>query len=321
MKCTDETPCDKEKPSGKLLVGAWLSPDDGLTLGAGAMNHRFFSGDHSFRVSATLASRRQELALKYKVPRLLGSGLALETELHDRRVAYESFSRRHTGGSARLTRTLGSGVGMYLGYRIDEASAVLIGRKTEDLRQSGIVASLRAGLTYETLGSGGRHVRSELFVERSSPWLGSEYDFVLAGANANLRQPLIGPLVLDLSGSVQALASEDSFALPLAERLQHEGHADVRGFGIGNVGGPIGGTLKALGRAELQFPLVSSWGLSGALFYDAGLLRDEYRTNLAQSVGGSLIVKTPIGPLRVDLALPLDDAARPQLLLGLGGSF
>ena len=83
----------------------------------------------------------------------------------------------------------------------------------------------------------------------------------------------------------------------------------------------LGGTTKATGRAELEFPIIARWGVSGALFYDAGLLGNERATDVVQSLGGSLLFDTPIGPLRLDLAFPLGEERGPNLLLSLGSSF
>ncbi len=318
-ECAEEP----KKSTGHFLIGARVTPDDGFTLGAAVIQDRLFGSDRGLELSSSVSKRRQEFLLNYRDPSLFGTGRALELELHDKRVAYENVSTQHTGGSAQLSRNLSSGLGAYLGYRFEEASAQLSNGPDggDTFEESGIVGSLRAGLTFNKRYSKRRHLQSDLFVERSSPRLGSDYDFVRAGANASMRQPLVGPLVLNLSGYLQAVASENISSLPIAERLQHEGHADVRGFGIGRLGGPTGGIIKATSRAELQFPLVSRWRLAGALFYDTGLIRDEHRTSMAQSVGGSLILNSPVGPIRLDVAVPLDGAQSPQFLLNIGGAF
>jgi outer membrane protein assembly factor BamA len=115
--------------------------------------------------------------------------------------------------------------------------------------------------------------------------------------------------------------------VPLAFRLQHEGHADVRGYplGAGGAGGAAGANLEALGRIELELPIVPKWGLSIAGFADAGLRYNDDAAwgprgaLLQRSVGLSIIWRSPIGPLRFDWAVPLDGERRgAQFLFGFG---
>ncbi|MBL4632580.1 MAG: BamA/TamA family outer membrane protein [Kofleriaceae bacterium] len=202
--------------------------------------------------------------------------------------------------------------------------AVAFGAKGPDIgfsNESGIVGALRSGVTYDNELPSNRRIAADLFTEISSPWLGSDYSMVRAGAKASYRRPLIGPFGLHLQGGLEGVMSKQGMLVPRAERLYFEGHSDVRGFQLGSAGMEQGSGFKATGRAELEFEIVPRWGVSGALFYDAGIFGTGESAKLAHSVGGSLIMDSLLGPVRLDLALPLDGSDSPMVLLGIGGSF
>ena len=78
------------------------------------------------------------------------------------------------------------------------------------------------------------------------------------------------------------------------------------------------GVVKGLANAELRFPLI--WILGGELFIDAGALYafrgetdPDLEWNPGWDVGAGLLITTPLGPIRVDAAVPqgIGVAAKP----------
>jgi outer membrane protein assembly factor BamA len=191
----------------------------------------------------------------------------------------------------------------------------------------GILATLGAGLAYDTLDAPAlprRGSRLELFAERADRRLGSDHELVRAGGLAVHARPL-GPFTLRLQGLATVVRSRDPMGVPLAFRLQHEGHAAVRGYALED-GNLLGDNLEAIGTVELELPIVPRWGLSLAGFADAGLRHSTDaawgpRSALLQrSTGVSLIWRSPLGPLRFDWAFPLDgDRREGRFLFSIGG--
>jgi outer membrane protein assembly factor BamA len=165
-------------------------------------------------------------------------------------------------------------------------------------------------------------------VERADRQLGSEIDLTRGAAFAAQHVPL-GPLTLHLGGEVMAVTSRDPRGVPLSERLQLDGSSELRGFAPGSLGPSeagiaLGGNLKATARGELEFPVVPKIGLSGSLFFDAGTLMDlEGRSGSAfgTSVGVGLTWRSPIGPVQIGVAYPLDGEGGPRILFGIGMTF
>ncbi len=120
-----------------------------------------------------------------------------------------------------------------------------------------------------------------------------------------------------------AMAVGNFDALPPDIRFYAGGDRSIRGFdyqAIGETsaaGNIIGGKYLALGSAEYEYYFNDSWG--AALFSDAGdTFTDEF--NLNASVGVGVRWRSPLGPIRVDLAVPvetqLEKSWRVHVLLG-----
>jgi translocation and assembly module TamA len=106
--------------------------------------------------------------------------------------------------------------------------------------------------------------------------------------------------------------TDDFLALPPPQRFFTGGDESIRGHAFQSLGprGPggavVGGSFLGVVSAELQRDLTRDWGLAG--FVDAGNAFEGTRltaTRLAVGVGLGLRWRSPIGPVKVDLAHPL----------------
>ena len=129
--------------------------------------------------------------------------------------------------------------------------------------------------------------------------------------------------------------------LPFYENFFAGGIRTVRGYEANSLGprdengDPTGGNLRALGRAEIRFPLAEDEdgnNLRFATFVDAGQVWDREREQLdfksdiafsgmRYSAGLGLVYYSPIGPFTVSVAEPLnpedqDDTQRFQFTIG-----
>ncbi|HLG13676.1 MAG TPA: BamA/TamA family outer membrane protein [Blastocatellia bacterium] len=104
--------------------------------------------------------------------------------------------------------------------------------------------------------------------------------------------------------------------LPISERFFAGGSRDLRGFGFEEAGPieivdisgrptrvPTGGNAVIVVNSELRFPIYKVVG--GTVFSDTGnvfgRVRDIKPKNFTETLGFGLRLKTPIGPVRVDL--------------------
>ncbi len=101
--------------------------------------------------------------------------------------------------------------------------------------------------------------------------------------------------------------------LPQVDRLFAGGEFSVRGYPFNSLGpksadgGPLGGEVMLVVNQELRLSMGKKW--TGLVFFDAGNVwetRASFAAKLFTSAGVGVRATTPIGPLRLDFALPLD---------------
>ncbi len=340
-KASSEKECEAEAEEipqhckhGRFILKAGFDPDEKWVAGASVEKNGLFGSDHRLSLSAELSERRQEFRTEYDIPTLFGSEFDFHAENYTRRLSYRRFEQENTGIAMRFGRALSPNLRAYVGYRLELAETKQLaangpGNKAirDPINESGIIAALEVGLRFDNRDASRMGSTASLFVSQSDRRLGSDYELTRLSAIVTRRAPLIGPLTLNLRGYGESIVSRDGNKIPLAERLQWNGHSDVRGYGLYSTGPELGADFKAGGQAEILFPLISRWNLSGALFYDAGLIasRDPLGSeqfSLRQSAGAGLRWDSPIGPLGVDFAMPLGDPeASPSVLFTIGDSF
>ncbi len=152
--------------------------------------------------------------------------------------------------------------------------------------------------------------------------LGSTYvDFGTAGRS-----------VLALRAIVGSVQGATTFQVPPDQRLYAGGSATVRGYRYQSIGPkfpdnkPTGGTALAAATVEFRQRIYGSFG--AAVFVDAGEVTSGSTPfsggSLRAGAGAGIRYYTPFGPIRADLAVPLnkqrgDDAF--ELYVGLGQAF
>jgi outer membrane protein insertion porin family len=335
------------KPTGTFVIGAGMSADDGFIAHAEVVQPDLFRTGQRLAMSADVSAIRQKFELAYRVPELLPN-IDLDTTLFSTRRDFGDFTREGAGGQAMLSYKLDKSTRIYGRYRLEAVQTALnpvdAMAKQRDPRfdaielGNGNVATLGAGLVHDTLDERylpRKGLRLELFTERADRRWGSDYNFERTGGSLDLARG-VGPFTLRLHGHAAYIRSRDVMGVPLSERLQHDGHAEVRGFALGSLPA-LGSNVEAVGRVELELPIWRKAGLSIAGWADAGIRHNTDAMygatdspargdlvgaayNAQKSVGLSLIWRSPIGPLRFDVAFPIGGRDQDrQYLFGLGG--
>lgn len=114
--------------------------------------------------------------------------------------------------------------------------------------------------------------------------------------------------------------------LPASIRFFAGGDRSIRGYGLDDVGplatnGEVrGGRHRLVGGIEYERIVRGPW--SSALFVDSGGAFNDADDPWVTGVGVGLRWRSPIGPVRLDLAVPLDDPRRElRLHVGVGTLF
>jgi translocation and assembly module TamA len=100
--------------------------------------------------------------------------------------------------------------------------------------------------------------------------------------------------------------------LPTSYRFYAGGINSVRGYNYkelgpkDNLGNVEGGELLSVLSAEYEHPVLENWGV--AAFVDTGNAFNFDNINFKTGVGLGVRWYSPVGPIRLDFALPLDES-------------
>lgn len=304
-------------------LGLGFSTDVGPRGRANWTRHWANPQGHSYGAELELSAPRQNVGLWYDVP--------LDPPLTDKlRVAggYQAEDLANTDSRSRLL-TFGPEWHSQLDSGWQRVLSLKAQHEEYDLGdEAGISTLLMPGISYSLL-------RSDNQVD---PNQGYRLQFDLSGATKGLLSDanvLHGNIQLKglttlfqrhrVLGRVQVGGTEsDGFAkVPPSLRFFAGGDQSVRGYDYQSLspqnraGDKIGGRYLFTSSAEYQFSLTERWRL--ASFFDQGNTFDSLKLpSLKSAVGVGVRWVSPLGPLRLDLAHPLDDQGGVRLHFSMG---
>jgi outer membrane protein insertion porin family len=199
-----------------------------------------------------------------------------------------------------------------------------------------LVASVSSILTFDRRNEPLDPTRGSLHrvsVEVGNAVLGSDIDFVKTRLETRWFLPWLAPVTVVLAARLGLAAPyAGSPALAIQDRFYAGGTSTVRGYREDRIGpldargNPIGGNGLAIFNLETRFP-IWRW-LGGTVFVDTGAVtprvEDLWSGPFHTGVGGGLRIKTPVGPLRVDVGYalrPIPDESRTQVHVSVGNPF
>lgn len=140
-----------------------------------------------------------------------------------------------------------------------------------------------------------------------------------------------GRTVLATRGLIGKAFGAQQFSLPPDQRFYAGGSSTVRGFRYQSIGpqfpdgNPQGGTAISAGSIELRQRILGNWGAVG--FVDAGQVTANgapFTSNWRIGAGLGARYYTSIGPIRLDVAVPLNREPHGdafELYIGIGQAF
>jgi translocation and assembly module TamA len=153
--------------------------------------------------------------------------------------------------------------------------------------------------------------------------LGSDVGFVQGFSRIKFISSLNRDNRIIARGSVGSLSTDEFSQLPPSVRFFTGGSQSVRGYKYKSLGPEddsgdvIGGRRLLIGSLEFDHALNDNWGV--AVFYDAGNAIEDFSDDLEHGAGFGLRWKSPIGPVRIDLASALSKDGDPwRLHLNIG---
>ena len=320
-----------EAPMRTLRSGLWYYSDLGFGVGAGWTHRNYLGAGQELRLDADVSENLQQATSSLVLPNLAhpGQDLTLSARLSNELTdGYESTNLAFSG----IVRQPFSGmrVGYGLAYRLAEVDDEEVRRF--HLLSAPLIAELSTAdhpldpATGITLAA-----RLEPFAsleERGS-------SFMLWNVTGRHYLPLLkdNSLVLATRGRYSLLAGTSRDSIPEDMLLYAGGGGSVRGYAYQYAGElddddePLGGVSAVDFSVELRYRMSRTMG--AVLFGDGGGAfsgrRPTDKEDYFWGVGAGLRYFTPIGPLRLDVAVPLERRdgvdAPVQFYVSLGQAF
>jgi outer membrane protein assembly complex protein YaeT len=330
-----------ERPPRSVRLGLGWGTDDHLRVQAGYEQRNWLGGARHLDTSLRWSSLERGGQVAVTQPHWLARGQTLRA---DSRLGFErtpAYDAERLRGELRVARPFGEHWSGSLGWAyswsaVGDASS-RADRLLDDPERRVFLQGPRATVRRSTVenpldardGS-----RVEVAVTPWLPGLGSQVGFASIEADAAAFEP-IGPVVVAgrlRLGTLQPFGGSSADEVPLPERFYAGGGSSVRGFQFWRLGPrradgqPIGGASVIEASAELRFPIRGALG--GVTFVDAGQVDlDPWGwkpADLTYSIGAGLRFHTPLGPIRLDIAHPLnppEDSGTTWFHFSIGQAF
>lgn len=320
-----------EAPLRSVRAGLWYYSDLGLGTNAGWTHRNIFGAGQELRLDAEVAENLQRAKSDLILPRMwhpsqtLGLSAQYEHEITD---SYETSNLSLSALARRPFLELQVGYG--LSYRL--ASVDKDELRRFNLFSAPLIAEFStadhlldptSGLTLNT--------RVEPFTDIGK----SETSFVLWDLSGRHYLPLNASksIILATRGRYSLLAGTSRDSIPEDMLLYAGGGGSVRGYAYQYAGeldeddDPAGGVSAVDFSTELRFRINREYGF--VLFGDGGgafsSRNPSEKEEYFWGAGAGLRYFTPIGPIRLDVAVPLDRRSGVddpfQLYLSLGQAF
>lgn len=293
----------------QFRAGVGYSTDYGPRLSAGYANRRLNSAGHRFESDLLVSPVDSEVTATYRWPHV-GERLSWYE-------AYTGYQQRRTDTSESDKTTVGA---RWIRNRTDlwletpyidltyEDSKVAGERDRSTLLIPGIKWEAAVGRALGRIESGWR---TSIDVRGSYKELVSDATFGQVTTAAKYLHAVGIDYRLILRGEVGTTFGDDVRDLPATVRFFTGGDTSVRGYdyeSIGPVndeGEVIGGSNLATVSVELERRVAESWAV--AAFADSGSAFNDSDVEFKTGVGLGVRWFSPLGPIRLDIAHPLDD--------------
>lgn len=323
----------EEAPPRTISGGVRYDTEAGPAVRGGFQHRNLFGANETLTLEAILGLEEQSLTGEYRVPQWLRPGQDLVYGAELRRVddeAYEELGATLAVGVEReLTDEFTIGFGL-----LGEVSRTETIDTTETAKLAGLPAFVSYDSSDDTLDPS-KGVRARI---AATPFAGFQADtpvsFGIIDATASTYFDLTGEkdYILALRTRLATILSSDIDVISPSRRLYSGGGGSVRGYGeryIGPLdadGEPTGGRSAFEIGAEMRVKFSDTIGAAG--FVEAGSVTEDiepsFDEGLQVAVGGGLRYYSPVGPIRLDVGVPVNPRKADdnfQIYISIGQAF
>ncbi len=324
----------EEQPTGNLSFGGSFSDDTGFALAVGFSERNFLGRGQSLSIDVQSGGENRRGILSFREPAFLGRDVTFGLDLSYETTDFDdaTYETEVLSFSPSLGFPVGDFSRLRLFYEIASEEILNVSADASPIIQAEEGEQLKSAIGYSyTLDRirGGlnpnRGVR--LTFRQELAGLGGDTEYLRTQASATFQRDILNEEVtlraIVEGGTIQSFGGgttrvTDRFFL---SSRQLRGFSS-RGVGPRDTGAVdsdvLGGNTFMSVRLEADFPLglPEEYGISGGVFFDAASLWDLDNTagaatvdddfELRTSIGVSIFWTTPIGPLRLNFAKPLE---------------
>jgi len=310
-----DVPINVELTPGKkyqYIAGVGYSSDVGPKLRGGILNRRINASGHQGEVEANLSPVISDINFSYRIPLdkprdwfTLDTGYKIEDN--------DSFqSSLFTAGVQRIQRRRYGWIRtLFLELRLEDYEAGTLQNEYSKLLTPGISYSY-VKEDYPARPLSGN--RTSVLLRGAVEGVISDTSFLQIYGNTKWVFPL-WPGGRLLTRAEAGFTAKDEFTdLPATVRFYAGGDVSVRGYAYeslgptNSLGDVIGGSNLLVGSVEVDQKVAANWSI--AAFIDSGNAYNNF-TDFAPAtgVGGGIRWYSPLGPIRIDIGIPLENDA------------
>ncbi|EOL8959340.1 autotransporter assembly complex protein TamA [Cronobacter dublinensis] len=305
-------------------VGAGYSTDVGPRLKANWRKPWINSYGHSLTTSTSISAPEQQLDFSYKMPLLknpleqyyLVQGGFKRTDLNDTEADSTTLAvSRYWDLSSGWQRAIN------LRWSLDHFTQANVTHTTMLLYPGVMLSRTRSrGGLMPTWGDSQRYS-----IDYSDTAWGSDVDFVVLQAQNAWIRTLYDKHRFVARGNLGWIETNDFERVPPDLRFFAGGDRSIRGYKYKSISpendkGKLTGASKlATGSLEYQYNVTGKWW--GVVFVDSGeAVNDIKQSNFKTGAGVGVRWQSPVGPIKLDFAVPVGDKEEHglQFYIGLG---
>lgn len=327
-----------ERPLHAVDLGVGYSTDLGVNFTTAWHDRNLFGNAEQLNLTAAyqaggaaIVRPGYQVGAQFLKPDFLARDQQLELDLDAVKQSLQAYDQTALLEKVALNRKLTPHWTASLGLS-GEQESILQEDVTRHYNLVGVPASLKydstASLLDPTAG-----IRAALLLTPTESIGTPSATFLVAQLSGSTYLDVFndGRSILALRGLVGQVSGVGVFGIPPDQRFYAGGSATVRGYRYQTLGPqfpdrrPTGGTAISTGTVELRQRILGNYGVVG--FVDVGQVSASgapFTSNWHAGAGVGARYYTPIGPIRLDIAVPMNKLPGGdmfELYIGIGQAF